>query len=268
MQRKGQQREDRKQRGNNDLQQQKNQRAYGQHIVLYQIGNHCRKIVKDLSTGWQTALSLGLYAFSGQHQYWLRTHRCSTLQIAQRIAHHWHTSQSDVITCCNFFQHARLRFTAMTITICGMWTKKHGIDARTRQCASLMHLVVYHIEHGHVEQPAPDTGLIGRHHHTIIGLVQARNRLQAAGNRLPFFRALDELIGIEIDDTVAVENNEFHSHSAIRLRSATRFIAWCNCANRARRLARNAASSTFTITLSKNASTGARNAAKTCNEPV
>ena len=101
--------------------------------------------------------------------------------------------------------------------------------ARMRQrpianAASLVHFVVNGIQRGHVEQTAPDTGLIGRHHHTIIGLHHQGNRLQASRYGLPFVRTLDELIGIVIDDTVAVENNEFHGYPAIKLRSATWFI--------------------------------------------
>jgi len=51
-------------------------------------------------------------------------------------------------------------------------------------------------------------------------------------------------------------------------RSATRFIAACSVASRPRRLLRNAASSTLTITPSKNASTGDLSAASARSEAV
>jgi hypothetical protein len=59
-------------------------------------------------------------------------------------------------------------------------------------------------------RPTPDAGLVGRHHHPPAPLVEPGDRLQRAGNRLPLFGRLDELPRVEIDDAVAVENDELH----------------------------------------------------------
>ena len=39
-------------------------------------------------------------------------------------------------------------------------------------------------------------------------MAQARYRLEAAGNRPPFLRRLDELITVAIDHTVAIEDDQ------------------------------------------------------------
>ena len=91
-----------------------------------------------------------------------------------------------------------------------MRTEEHRIDARANQRTGFVHLVVDGVEHGHVEQAARHTGLIGRHHHAIVGLIEPRDGLQTARYRLPFRRAFDELVGIEIDHAVTIEDDEFH----------------------------------------------------------
>jgi hypothetical protein len=71
-----------------------------------------------------------------------------------------------------------------------------------------VHLVVDRVERADVEEPAADAGLVGRDDGAIAGLVQARDGLEATGNRNPFFRRLDELVAVDVDDAVAVEDDE------------------------------------------------------------
>jgi hypothetical protein len=147
-----------------------------------------------------------------------------------------------------------------------MRAEEDRIDASAGQRHGLDHLVVDGIQGVHVEQAAPDARLVGRHHHAIAPLRQAGDRLQAAGQRTPLVRRLDELVAVVVDDAVAVEDDQLHAESLDR--SATRFMAACSPASRPRRLARSAASSTFTMTWSKKASTGPFSAASACSELV
>ena len=133
-----------------------------------------------------------------------------------------------------------------------MRTKKDCIDATADQRQRLVHLVVDGVQHRHVEQTAPDAGLIGCHHHAVAGLVQARDGFQTAGNGAPFFRVLDELLGVEVDDAVAVEDDELHAANLEM--SADWFISRPNCCNNTARFKRSALSSAITITLSKKSS--------------
>jgi hypothetical protein len=73
-----------------------------------------------------------------------------------------------------------------------------------------VHLAVDRVQRGHVEEPAGDAGLVGRDHDPVAFLGEARDRLQAPGDGLPFVRALDERGAVESDDAVAVEDDELH----------------------------------------------------------
>jgi hypothetical protein len=86
-----------------------------------------------------------------------------------------------------------------------------------------VHLFVDAVQRIHVEQAAPDARLVGGDHHAVAALVELGDGFQTARNRLPLRRVLDELGGIEVDDAVAVEDDEFHAESLEM--SATWFIA-------------------------------------------
>lgn len=60
------------------------------------------------------------------------------------------------------------------------------------------------IEGGKIEQFPCDAGLVAGDAHQKTGLFQAGDGFQAAFDGLPFIGILDELIGVGIDDAVAV----------------------------------------------------------------
>ena len=72
----------------------------------------------------------------------------------------------------------------------------------------LVHLLVDRVQHRHVEQAAADARLVGRDDDAIAGVVEARDRLEAARARAPLVRRLDELVAVVVDDAVAVEDDE------------------------------------------------------------
>src|SRR5947199_214445 len=52
--------------------------------------------------------------------------------------------------------------------------------------------------------------LIGRHDDAEAGVVEPRDRFQAAGNGAPLVRRLDVLLAVVVDDAVAVQDDQFH----------------------------------------------------------
>jgi hypothetical protein len=71
---------------------------------------------------------------------------------------------------------------------------ENRVDAAAPACTRFVHLVVDGVERVHVEQPAPDARLVGRHHHAIAGLIQLGDGFQAARQGFPLRRRLDELL--------------------------------------------------------------------------
>src|SRR5436190_19015779 len=118
-----------------------------------------------------------------------------------------------------------------------------------------VHRVVYRVQRRDAEKAARKPRLVRRYDDPPVCLRQPRDSLEAAADRLPLRRRLDELIAVHVDRAVAVEDDQLHCASFEM--SATRFIASRRSRRRARRFWRSLASSTITITLSKNVSTGA-----------
>ena len=90
---------------------------------------------------------------------------------------------------------------------------ENGVDAPSQGLCRTVHLFMNGVEGIHVEQAAPDSRLVGGDHHPAAGLGQAGDGFQTAGDGLPFGGRLDELIGVEVDDAVAVKDDEFHTAS-------------------------------------------------------
>ena len=72
----------------------------------------------------------------------------------------------------------------------------------------LVHLLVDRVQRRHVEQPAADPRLIGRDDDAEAGVIEPRDRFEAAGNRTPLVRRLDELIAVVVDHAVAVQDDQ------------------------------------------------------------
>ena len=84
---------------------------------------------------------------------------------------------------------------------------KQRVDAPAHLREGAVHFVVDRVQRTHVEQPAADAGLVRRDHDPVAGMIQLRDRLEAARNGLPFGGVLDELIAVLVDDTVAIEDD-------------------------------------------------------------
>ena len=102
-----------------------------------------------------------------------------------------------------------------------MRTIKHRVNTCPRVRQRQMHFVVDRAQRGDIEQAAPDARLVGGQHYMAAGLIETSDGFQAAGNRYPFVRVLDERRAVVIDHAVAVEDDEFHAASLAR--SATLF---------------------------------------------
>ena len=136
--------------------------------------------------------------------------RSRGVPIAQRIADERHTVQADAEAAPDFFQQAGFGLAAVAAGVLGVRAIENTVDTPAGQSQRAVHLVVDRVQRRHVEQAAADARLVGGHQHAVTGLVEQRNRFQAAGDRFPFRGALDVRRAVVIDDAVAVEDDEFH----------------------------------------------------------
>ena len=107
-------------------------------------------------------------------------------------------------------QHAGFRFAAIAAIVLRMRAKENGIDFCTYRLCGCMHFLMYGIQCHDVEHAARDAGLIGGDDDAVVGLIQAGNRFQRTGYRLPLIRCFDEGVRVLIDDAIAIKNNQFH----------------------------------------------------------
>ena len=73
-----------------------------------------------------------------------------------------------------------------------MRTEKNRVDAAADLRERPVHALVDRIQRRDVQEPSADPRLVGRHDDAISGVIQARDGLEAAGNRPPFVRRFDE----------------------------------------------------------------------------
>ena len=135
----------------------------------------------------------------------------------------------------------------------------------------LVHLGVHGVERRHVEQAAAEARLVGRDHHVPAGVVQPRDGLQRAGQRLSTRPAI--LTKSSLSALMVPSRSRMTSFMACRSGGQARQVGHAvhrlvqRC-SRPRRFRRRSVSSALTITPSKKASTGARSAASVCSEAV
>ena len=94
-----------------------------------------------------------------------------------------------------------------------MRAEEHGVDATACVRERAMHLVVNRVQRREIEQPSTHTGLVRRDDDAIAGMVEPRDRLEAARYRTPLVDVLDVGVAVEIDDAVAVEDDNFRGGS-------------------------------------------------------
>src|SRR5690606_31195494 len=114
------------------------------------------------------------------------------------------------------------------------------------------------------EQAPAQPALIGGHHHGKASAIEAGNGLDTAGQWLPLLPGFDELLGVLVDHSIPVEDNQFHLAGTNREISATLRNRPRSSANNFRRLPLTLGSSAITMTPSKKASTGPFRAASSC----
>src|SRR2546421_4781448 len=218
------------------------------------------EIREYLRSGRKISLIARLSPLAGEHQHGARAGGGRGLHILARVAHHVHILQRHVEAPRHLEEHAGLGFAAFAAGVGGVWAEEERIDPAAHLRERTLHGVVNREKRARGKEPPRDPGLVGGHHDAIARLVEAGDGLQAALDRTPFSGRLDVVVAVVVDGAVAVEDDELHLASLER--SATRFIDSCSSRSKARRLLRSAASSTITITESKNSSTGDLSTAK------
>src|SRR5438046_1569555 len=224
------------------------------------------EIRKDLRARRQLALVVRLLALAGQHQHRPRARRRRGLHIAQRIPDHVDILERYVEAPRHLEQHSRRGLAALAAGGIGVRAEEERIDAPARLRRRALQVVVDLEEGTRREEAARDARLVGRHHDAVARLRKARDRLEAALDRAKFLERLDVMVAVVVDRAVAIEDHQLHVTSFER--SAMRFIVPGSLPRKPMRFARTRGSLSITITLSKNASTGAFSEARDLSAPV
>jgi hypothetical protein len=181
-------------------------------ITTSRIWSAGRREISEDQCAFRQAAGLRLRALAGQHQQRLAPTAAAACR-SRSVAHRRRARQIDVEAAGNALEHAGLWFAAMAAGVDRVRAVEDGVDASSGRQHGAVHLVVDGIQRVHVEQAATDAGLVGRHDHPITGLIEPGDGFQAARDRSPFGRRLDELLRVVVDDAVAVEDDEFHTAS-------------------------------------------------------
>src|SRR4029453_2877947 len=233
-----------------------------------QRGGREREIGKDHRVLREIAGAQRLLALAREHEQRLRADGLRRLEVAHRVADARYAGHVDAEAQPDLAQHPALGLAAVAVGVGGVRAVEQGIDAPADLRERLVHLLVDRVQRRHVEQPAADPRLIRRDDDAKAGVMEACDRLEAARNRPPLVRRLDELLAVAIDDAVAVEHDQpdgpglrdgfggelAHQTPSLEM-SATRFIVRAMPRSSARRFARIAGSSAMTRTSSKKRST-------------
>src|SRR2546427_1096467 len=204
-------------------------------------------------------------AFPCEHKDRLRSYRDRSLEVAQAVAHRRHALERGVEALGDGEEHPRARLAAGRLRLGRVGAVEHRLDAPARLVDGLVHLRVDRVERSHVEETAADSRLIRCYDDTPALLREARDRIEACRDGAPLVGVLDEVAAVEIDDAVAVEDDELHAASLEM--SENRFIALRISVSSASRFSRSFLSSAITMTASKNESTGLFNDAKVFRYP-
>src|SRR5262249_50582370 len=225
-----------------------------------------RQILEHLGAGWQVAFFPGLAAAAGEHEHRARPGGGGGGDVAVCVADHVGVLERDVEAPCDLQDHARLRLAAGAGLVRLVGTEKERVDAPAGLHRRALERVVDGGQGPGVEKAQRNPPLVGGADDAIAGLVQTSDRLEAALDRTPVFRRPDVRVAVVVDRAVAIEDDELHFASLER--SAMRFIVPCSVPRKPMRLSRTRASLSITMTLSKNASTGAFRAASALSAPV
>jgi hypothetical protein len=101
-----------------------------------------------------------------------------------------------------------LRLAAATPRVGGVWTEENRFDLSTEHGELTPHFSMHGVKVIDTEQSAAQSGLVGRHDDPIPRVVESRDRFEATGNGYPLVHRFYIGIGILIDDSVSVEDDD------------------------------------------------------------
>src|SRR3954471_13051076 len=224
------------------------------------------EVRKNFRPRRQAAFIAGLFPLAREYQHRTRAGGSGGLCVLQRIAHHVHILQRYVEAPRGFEKHAGLGLAALAARVRRVRAKEEGIDAPAGLAGSALQRLVDLEERARREEAARDARLIGSDDDAVARLRKAGDGLHRALDRPPLFQRLDVMVAVVVDGAVAIQDDELHVASLDR--SAMRFMVPCSRPRNPMRFARTFGSLSITITLSKNASTGAFSDASDLNAPV
>ena len=179
-------------------------------MISDQIIGRCRQIIEDQHIGADFRLPLDCSrAVAGSNQQRPGVSRPGRPDVADAVANHRHSLQRAFQPSVDFQQHAGIGL-AEGICLIHIRTEKHRVNLPTRILSQSVHFLVDQVQHFQIKKSPTHTGLVSGDHHPIAGMIEPGDGFQTAGQRNPFIRRFDVVIGILIDDAVAVQNDQFH----------------------------------------------------------
>src|SRR5690606_2201114 len=111
-------------------------------------------------------------------------------------------------------QQAGLWFATLAAFIRAVGPEKHTGDVPASLFDHAAHLLVHMCQLEFVEVLAGDAGLVAGPHHGEAGGGKPGDGLNAAGNGDPLVSGLDVVVGVLVDDTVPVQNDQIHKRGS------------------------------------------------------
>ena len=166
-----------------------------------------------------SSASLDARRLAGQHQVRLAADGHAGLQVAQRVADHRHAAAARR-------RSARRSARTARAAACGSRSRRRACAGRRtpRRCArrprpaacSSSACIAFSAAMSNRPRPRPDW--LVAIDDVPAAVVEPRDRLQRAGQRLPFVGRLDVVVAVVVDGAVAVEDDELHAAVASRSR--------------------------------------------------
>ena len=137
--------------------------------------------------------SFDLAAMAGAYQHTLTSGGLRGLHVSQRITDEAGLCWIDSESRHELQQHSGFWFTTFAALAREVGAIAPIIEARPKSRQSVTQMVMNLKQRRLAEQSTPDAGLIGADGNQITVVLESCNRLESAGNRLPFRQRLDEV---------------------------------------------------------------------------
>jgi hypothetical protein len=192
-------------------------------LACDQVAGKRAQVGMDLRAPWEPVWQgmAGQYrSLAGEHQVRFAARGLCGQQMLQVVTAGGHAVQVKSVALADLLEQPRKRLAAGATVVGGMGAEEDGIDPRAHRRQHLVHAGMDGVERGHVDQAAPQAGLVGGDRDMKARVIQSRNGIECAGQRGPVLRRRDERVAVMVDRAVALKDDQFHGALQHSLRPA------------------------------------------------